>query len=84
MGYEKDSTRNEKKLNKKFRKRTGGDRAYGYISFTTAGRLSSPRPKEYTCPNCGPILAADVIWKDTGSGVQKPFCEECGEPVEKY
>lgn len=43
--------------------------------------LSLINPKKYKCPDCGEILAADVLWKDMENGAQKPFCGECRKPV---
>ncbi|MCO5382622.1 MAG: hypothetical protein NHB15_11430 [Methanosarcina barkeri] len=43
--------------------------------------LSLLEPKKYECPNCGEILAADVLWKDMEDNVQKPFCGECKKLV---
>lgn len=43
--------------------------------------LSLLKPKKYKCPICGEIIAADILWKDTEDGMQKPFCGECRNPV---
>lgn len=48
---------------------------------TLFGPINPPKPKEYLCPRCGIILAADILWKDTGNGVQKSFCGYCRQPV---
>ena len=48
---------------------------------TLFGSVHPPNPKEYACPNCGTILAADILWKDTEDGKQKPFCGYCRKPV---
>ncbi len=38
------------------------------------------KTKEYMCPNCGKIAAADVLWK-LKNDAQKPFCGVCKKPV---
>lgn len=43
--------------------------------------VDPPKPKEYLCPSCGTILAADILWRDMGNSVQKPFCGYCRKPV---
>jgi hypothetical protein len=48
---------------------------------TLFGSVDLPKPKEYLCPSCGTILAADILWKDMGDGMQKPFCGYCRSPV---
>jgi len=45
------------------------------------GSVHPIKPKEYTCSRCGTIVAADILWKDTDEGMQKPFCGYCKEPV---
>jgi len=44
------------------------------------GSVDPPESKEYLCPSCGTILAADILWTDE-NGVQKPLCGYCREPV---
>lgn len=75
---------NDKEFDKDLGESTGGDRAYGYIGIIPPGPIDPLlEPEKYTCPTCGAILADDVFWKDTGSGIRKPFCKECKIPV-KY